>query len=144
MRYSDSGNGVTRDSLAFYRDHRDRLGDIVSVDVTFPGFDEPYDPYLMRIRDADDNEMRLSGCTTGYPGEGPRATMQILLDEGWPTDWALAAFTDGRLTLSRTPDVERSTAVSRRPPARRPDRAVHSQPRATEHLRPEGAARDIR
>lgn len=84
MRISDAGNGVTRDSLEFYREHRHQLSNVQEVTVRFPGFDDPHDPYLMVLRDADGNELRLSGCTTGYVGEGPHGTMRVLIEEGCP------------------------------------------------------------
>ena len=89
MRISDQGKGVTRDSLAFYRDHRHQLGDVTEVSVRFPGYDDPHDPYLLILRDHDNNELRLSGCTTGYVGEGPHGTMRVLLDEGCPVVHAM-------------------------------------------------------
>lgn len=89
MRISDAGNGVTRDSLAFYRDHRHQLGDVAEVTVRFPGYNDPHDPYLLVLRDRAHNELRLSGCTTGYVGEGPHGTMRVLIDEGCPVVHAM-------------------------------------------------------
>jgi hypothetical protein len=103
MRYSDNGSGVTRDSLEFFREHRHRLGEIVEASVRFPGFDDPYNPYLMVLRDAAGDEIALSGCTVGYPGEGPRGAMQVLVESGWPAEQAQQVFTSGRLTLRRDP-----------------------------------------
>lgn len=102
MRLDDDGSGVTRDSVRFFRDNRERLGPIVSAAVRFPGFGDPFDPYLLVLRDDAGNEMRLSGCTTGYAGEGPRATMQILVDEGFLAAEARAVFTAPELALQRT------------------------------------------
>jgi hypothetical protein len=89
MRISDNGSGITRDSLEFYRDHRHELADVREVTVRFPGFDDPHDPYLMVVRDVEGNEMRLSGCTTGYVGEGPHGTMRVLIEEGCPVVHAM-------------------------------------------------------
>ncbi|HMC68789.1 MAG TPA: hypothetical protein VKJ07_06520 [Mycobacteriales bacterium] len=89
MRISDQGNGVTRDSLAFHREHRHQLGDIREVTVRFPGYDDPHDPYLMTLRDGNGHEMRLSGCTTGYVGEGPHGSMRVLIEEGCPVVHAM-------------------------------------------------------
>ena len=102
MRLDDSGNGVTRDSVLFFRDNRGRLGPIVSAAVRFPGFADPFDPYLMVLRDAAGNEMRLSGCTTGYAGEGPRGSMQVLVEAGFSAEAARATFTEATLALNRT------------------------------------------
>lgn len=106
MRLDDSGNGVTRDSILFFRDNRDQLGHIVAADVRFPGFGDPFDPFLMVLRDAAGNEMRLSGCTTGYAGEGPRASMQVLVEAGFPLEGARGVFTEPTLALSRDCRVE--------------------------------------
>jgi hypothetical protein len=89
MRISDPGAGITRDSLAFYRDHRHELGDVREVTVRFPGYEDPHDPYLLVLRDSSDDEMRLSGCTTGYVGEGPHGTMRVLIEEGCPVVHAM-------------------------------------------------------
>jgi hypothetical protein len=89
MRISDAGNGITRDSLGFYRDHRHELADVREVTVRFPGYDDPHDPYLLVLRDSRDDEMRLSGCTTGYVGEGPHGTMHVLIEEGCPVPHAM-------------------------------------------------------
>lgn len=101
MRYIDTGNGVTRDSIAFFREHRHRLNRIVEASVRFPGFDDPHDPYLMVLRDDRGDEMLLSGCTAGYPGEGPRGAMQVLVESGWPADQAALVFTMPTLRLER-------------------------------------------
>jgi hypothetical protein len=101
MRYSDLGNGVTRDSIAFFREHRHRLAEIVQASVRFPGFDDPHDPYLMVLADRNGDEIALSGCTAGYPGEGPRGAMQVLVECGWPPDQAALVFTTASLRLDR-------------------------------------------
>jgi len=109
MRYSDEGNGITAESVRFFRDHRHLLGPIVAADLRFPGFDDPPDPYLMMLRDGDGNEIRLSGCTTGYPGEGPRGAMRVLLEAGWPVEESRRVFTAATLNLvldgSNTPSA---------------------------------------
>jgi hypothetical protein len=109
MRYSDSGNGITADSISFFRDHRHQLGPIVTADLKFPGFEDPPDPYLMLLRDDDGNEIRLSGCTTGYPGEGPRGAMLVLLEAGWPVEESRQVFTAATLNLARNETVTQPT-----------------------------------
>jgi len=89
MRISDAGNGITRDSLAFYRDHRHELADIREITVRFPGYDDPHDPYLMMLVDTKGNRLRLSGCTTGYVGEGPHGALRVLVEEGCPVVHAM-------------------------------------------------------
>jgi len=103
MRYIDTGNGVTRDSIAFFREHRHRLDEIVEASVRFPGFDDPHNPYLMVLRDGHGDEMHLSGCSAGYPGEGPRGAMQVLVEAGWSADQAALVFTTPTLRLEREP-----------------------------------------
>ena len=101
MRISDSGTGIARDSLDFYRDHRHELGGIREVTVRFPGYDDPHDPYLLVLRDEQENEMRLSGCTTGYVGEGPHATMRVLIDEGCPVVHAMVVLSAATARFTR-------------------------------------------
>jgi hypothetical protein len=105
VRYIDTGNGVTRDSIAFFREHRHRLNEIVEASVRFPGFDDPHNPYLMTLRDDRGDELLLSGCTAGYPGEGPRGAMQVLVESGWPADQAALVFTTPTLQLERDGDA---------------------------------------
>ena len=122
MRYSDQGTGVTRDSLAFFREHRHRLGQIVEASVRFPGFDDPHDPYLMVLRDDRGNEMLLSGCTAGYPGEGPRGAMQVLVESGWPADQAALVFTTPSVQLERETRARTPVAAAVRRPTHEPSR----------------------
>jgi hypothetical protein len=89
MRISDEGNGITRDSLEFYRNQRHRLGSAREITVRFPGYDDPHDPYLLVVSDDAGDQLRLSGCTTGYVGEAPHATMRILVEEGVPVAHAM-------------------------------------------------------
>ena len=104
MRIDDTGNGITRDSLAFYRDHRHRIGDLREVTVRFPGYDDPHDPYLMVLRDRDGNQLRLSGCTTGYVGEGPHGTMRVLIEEGIPVVHAMVVLSAATARFARDSD----------------------------------------
>jgi hypothetical protein len=101
MRISDAGTGIARDSLEFHRDHRHELGDIREVTVRFPGYDDPHDPYLLVLRDGQGGEMRLSGCTTGYVGEGPHATMRVLIDEGCPVVHAMVVLSAATARFTR-------------------------------------------
>lgn len=104
MRISDDGNGITRDSLAFYRDHRHEIGELREVTVRFPGYDDPFDPYLLVLRDTAGAEMRLSGCTAGYVGEGPNGTMRILIEEGIPVADAVAVLSVATARYVRSAD----------------------------------------
>lgn len=126
MQLRDYGNGITRDSLQFFREHRHQLGEIVEASVRFPGFEDPHDPYLMVLRDDRGGEMLLSGCTAGYPGEGPRGAMEVLVEAGWPADQAALVFTTATLRLER----EARTVVVLGAPAatRRADCAARTNP----------------
>src|SRR3954452_9956533 len=104
MQLRDAGDGITRDSLAFYRDHRHELGALREVTVRFPAFDDPYNPYLMVLRDADGQELLLSGCTAGYVGEGPHGTLQVLVAEGCPVDAATYVLDGAALRYTRDGD----------------------------------------
>lgn len=99
MRISDPGTGITRESLEFYRDHRHELGDVREVTVRFPGYDDPHDPYLLTLRDSRGDELRLSGCTTGYVGEGPHGTMRLLIEEGCPVVHAMVVLSAATATF---------------------------------------------
>jgi hypothetical protein len=101
MELRDPGTGITRDSLAFYRDHRHQLADLAAVSLQFPAFGDPYDPYLRVLTDNHGNSLQLSGCTTGYVGEGPNGSMQLLVAEGVPGELALAVTDAARLTFVR-------------------------------------------
>ena len=113
MRLKDHGNGITRDSLQFFREHRHQLGEIVEASVRFPGFEDPYDPYLMVLRDDRGDEMLLSGCTAGYPGEGPRGAMEVLVEAGWPADQAALVFHTATLRLERHTQAAAAVAATR-------------------------------
>src|SRR5690348_18271856 len=101
MDLRDPGAGVTRESLAFYRDHRHEMGEFVRATVRFPAFGDPYDPYLLVLTDRDDNRMFLSGCTTGYVGEGPNGTLEILVAEAVPIELALTVNDAARVCFTR-------------------------------------------
>lgn len=104
MQLRDAGDGITRDSLAFYRDHRHELGRLREISVRFPAFEDPLDPYLMVLRDVDGQELMLSGCTAGYVGEGPHGTLQILVAEGCPIDAATYVLDGAALRYTRSGD----------------------------------------
>lgn len=104
MDLLDPGAGITRDSLTYYRDHRHEFADFVRITVRFPGFGDPYDPYLMVLTDGRGDRMLLSGCTTGYVGEGPNGSLEILVGEGVDIETALAVTDAARLSLTRIPE----------------------------------------
>lgn len=104
MDLLDAGAGITRDSLTYYRDHRHELADLVRITVRFPSFGDPYDPYLMVLTDGRGDRILLSGCTTGYVGEGPNGSLEILVGEGVDIETALAVTDAARLSITRTPE----------------------------------------
>ena len=110
----DDGQGEATASLAFFRDHRWRLGQIITAAVTFPGLTGD-DPYTLVLRDSRGARMLLSGCAAGYPGDAPRTAMQVLVEAGFAADAAAAVFTHDFVRLSRTPDgttsLERATRL---------------------------------
>ena len=110
MQISDTGNGVTRDSLAFYRDHRHRIDVLTEVYVRFPGYDDPHDPYLMRLRDQHGDELLLSGCTTGYVGDGPHGSMNVLISEGCPVVQAMVVLSAATARFTRDESGEWAVA----------------------------------
>lgn len=102
MDYLDLGNGSSAESIAFFREHRDRLGELVAAEVYFPGTGGAY-PHCAALRDGAGNVIWLSGLAAGYPGEGPRAAMQVLVEAGFPAEQARTVFTERAVTLTRTP-----------------------------------------
>lgn len=98
MYHFDNGSGVTADSLSYYRDNRHLLGDIIEARVHFPGSGGPY-PYCFELADDQGNHMWLSGVTAGYPGEGPRGAMEILVDAGFAVERAKAVLHDMHVAL---------------------------------------------
>jgi hypothetical protein len=116
MNLFDNGLGITADSIAYYRDHRHELGTILTAEVAFPGLSDHY-PYCFELRDDRGNRMFLSGLTAGYPGEGPRGAMEILVDAGFPAVDAQRVFHDRQVTLRQPvwpPDPELPSLASRR------------------------------
>ena len=138
MRISDPGTGITRESLEFYRDHRHELGDVREVTVRFPGYDDPHDPYLLVLRDSRGDELRLSGCTTGYVGEGPHGTMRLLIEEGCPVVHAMVVLRAATATFARE---NGDWVVSDYTLANVPD--PHVVPEASNCARPCAAAMDM-
>ena len=138
MDLRDPGTGITRDSLAFYRDHRHELSTLDSVELRFPGFDDPHNPYLMTLTDTAGNQMLLSGCTTGYVGEGPNASLQLLVAEAVPVELALAVTDASRLIYRCDADGWRIDAYEG---AHRPDDTTRDTSAQHEHIPTVGRGR---
>jgi hypothetical protein len=100
MNYFDNGLSITTESIAYYRDHRHDLGAIIAAEVSFPGISDHY-PYCLELRDDRGNRMFLSGLTAGYPGEAPRAAMEVLIDAGFPVADAKRVMHDRQVVLGQ-------------------------------------------
>lgn len=101
------------DGLVFFRDHRWRLGHIVSAAVTFPGQGD--DPYTIVLRDDHGTRLSVAGHSTGEIGGGRRTALQLLAEAGFAPEVAVPVHTHGYVRLSRTADgttrLEQATAV---------------------------------
>jgi hypothetical protein len=98
MNFFDDGQSTAAQSIAYYRDHRHELGTIVAAEVSFPDLSDHY-PYCLELRDDRGNRMFLSGVTSGYAGEAPRAAMEILVDAGFSVVDAQRVFVDRQVVL---------------------------------------------
>jgi len=92
MLLKDDGNGVTAESLDFWRANKDKIGPVSFVevhdDLHVEQSPEGYPlEYPCAIYGAD-GVIYLSGCTCGYGGEGPNGTAKILADVGLPLEEA--------------------------------------------------------
>ncbi len=131
MNFCDDANGIAAASLAFYREHAHRLGDVVEAIVRFPGWDADGPPrHHLMLRNATGDQLHLSGAAAGYPGEAPRTAMQVLVESGFPAEQARRVFTEPDLRLTRRP-------VTPTRPATEPDAATQ----AGTHAPAEGARR---
>jgi hypothetical protein len=126
----EAGDGEAGPTLAFFRDHRGRLGRIVSAAVTFPGLLGD-DPYTIVLRDDHGTRLLLSGAGTGYVGGSQRIVLQILVEAGFASEVAEAVRTHDFVRLSRSADgttlLEQATATAApiaSPNRLRPDRAL--------------------
>jgi len=71
--------GVTRYSLMFWNQIKDRLNTIIEAQMLFS--DRNW--YRLMLTTADDVKIVLYGCSSGYHGEGSRGTAQILKEAGF-------------------------------------------------------------
>lgn len=92
MILKDKGHGITEESIAFWHANKDKIGEMLTVDVTAK-------PLLIEQRTAHGvaytveynfraigmrGSILLSGCNCGYGGTGPNGTAQILAELGLP------------------------------------------------------------
>ena len=85
MIYHDNGiyRGVPEKSLAFFREHLHLIAEIKAITMTSHARLEIVYPFKVI---GEMGEIWLSGCTAGYLGEGPEATVQIMKELGYPLD----------------------------------------------------------
>lgn len=79
MIYRDSAGGITTRSLKFWQQNRNRLGVIMRIEIQ----DRKASKWPLRLRGAKGHEVWLSGCVSGFPGEGSRATFEIISNLGF-------------------------------------------------------------
>jgi hypothetical protein len=94
----DGGNGVTPDSLEFWKENKDKIGIIRRVEVSKDSlqndirksdwFVDGYPVEYTFIAYGDDGVILLSGCNSGYGGTGPNGTAKILTEFDIPVDIA--------------------------------------------------------
>lgn len=86
----DNGHGITEQSLKFWHDNKDKIGDVKTLEASFEPLALDYDDlgmleYNVEIKGSK-GSILLSGCNSGYSGEGPNGTAKILAELGVPLD----------------------------------------------------------
>lgn len=88
--YAEEEHGITQQSLAFFNGHKHELGDILEVQMIKYWDDlrneltgDGWEPLPMRIKGTK-AEIHLSGCNSGYGGEGPNGSVKVLKALGYP------------------------------------------------------------
>lgn len=94
--FKDSGHGVTEESLKFWNENRNKIGEVSLVEVakegvlredrTEDGLRIPIEYNLIAF--GSNGVILLSGCNCGYGGTGPNGTAKILTELGLPPDTA--------------------------------------------------------
>jgi hypothetical protein len=116
MKFADSGNGVTQDSLAYFHGHIGSLGPIVVADVLDSGDGWPC-PYHLMLHDGAGNRMALSGCAGGTHGEPARGATQILVEAGFSAGQARRVLAEAPLRLTRSETPRSGAAAPEKPVA---------------------------
>lgn len=86
----DNGAGITVESLKFWNENKDRIGKITHVEVSFESLLSEereengitYPTEYNFIAFGSNGAVLLSGCNSGYFGEGPHGTAKILVELG--------------------------------------------------------------
>lgn len=90
MILKDGGERIADFSLKFFRKNRKKLGKVVKVEMQeYVDGQGKFRPYPFRIFDDKGNQLWLSGCATGYVGQGPYATYRILQELGLEIEHAM-------------------------------------------------------
>lgn len=107
MIWHDNGYGITQDSLAFFRQYRGVIGDILAVHMLAHHDDGAggYVKYRLRVKGAD-GEVWLSGCDAGYSSDASKATVRVLRELGYPPQWAMLALEKDAFALGPPDDPE--------------------------------------
>lgn len=84
--------GQAHVALAAWRAWRPRLGRIVEVKME----DWQHSDYPLTLRDHRGTVLKLAGFASGYYGEGPKATIQLLAEAGFTADWVQAMVYESR------------------------------------------------
>ena len=98
--YRDPGHGVTETSLKFYYAMKSEIGEVRTVEGSFepletipnPDYPQASLEYNLRIT-GHLGAILLSGCNSGYSGEGPNGTRQILVELGMDRERARRTMT---------------------------------------------------
>lgn len=108
MILKDDGHGITDNSIEFWHANKDKIGELLTVDVTAK-------PLLVEQRTSDGatyeveynfraigmtGSILLSGCNCGYGGTGPNGTARILAELGLPLIAARKAMTGRVLSFN--------------------------------------------
>lgn len=94
LTIKDGGGGVTRKSLELWNKDKHRIGKIQRIEVSREALrqedkkykDTTYVVDYTFIAYGENGELWLSGCNSGYGGEGPSGTARILTEFGFPLD----------------------------------------------------------
>jgi hypothetical protein len=111
--YYDNGGGVTRKSLEYWKQEKHRIGAVLKVEAAFEPLekvpatyngDGAFNSVIHYTKDYNvqitgtDGVIMLSGCNSGYGGEGPNGTRAILEELGISHEEAVSLMTQKHFT----------------------------------------------
>jgi len=90
FQLKDNGHGITKESLKFWQDNKDKIGLPIRLEASFEGLvtenrEESGVTYPVEytcIIHGYEGTILLSGCNCGYLGTGPHGTAKILIELG--------------------------------------------------------------